>query len=51
MSKDYAHQVNLQLNQAKNNGDGIQFIAIQSSPEEQKFTGFWMLKDISNSIV
>jgi len=25
---------------------GLQFIAIQSSPEEQTFGGFWMLRDI-----
>ncbi len=47
MSKDYAQQVNNHLNQSKKNGDGIQFIAIQTSPEEQNFKGFWMLKDIN----
>ncbi len=26
--------------------DGLQFIAIQSSPKEEKFAGFWMLRDI-----
>tara|TARA_B100000700_G_C14895918_1_gene785008 strand:- start:447 stop:1046 length:600 start_codon:yes stop_codon:yes gene_type:complete len=31
---------------SKKNGGGYQFIAIQSSPEEKSFTGFWMLKDI-----
>ncbi len=51
MSEDYAHQVNHQLTEAKNNADGIQFIAIQSSPEEKKFTGFWMLKDTNNLII
>jgi hypothetical protein len=25
---------------------GLQFIAIQASPEEQTFGGFWMLRDI-----
>ncbi len=49
MNKDYAHQVELQLCEARKNADGIQFIAIQSSPEEEKFTGFWMLKDMNNS--
>ncbi len=51
MSKDYAHQVELQLCEARDNADGIQFIAIQSSPEEEKFTGFWMLKDMNTSLV
>ncbi len=26
--------------------DGLQFISVQATPEEQKFTGFWMLKDL-----
>jgi hypothetical protein len=25
---------------------GLQFIAIQASPEEQAFAGFWMMRDI-----
>ena len=28
---------------------GLQFIAIQSSPEEQSFAGFWMMRDIAIS--
>ena len=27
--------------------NGLQFIAIQSSPEIEIFSGFWMLKDLS----
>ncbi len=46
MDDNYANNVNINLLKAKNDGDGIQFIAIQSSPDEEKFTGFWMLKDI-----
>ena len=38
------------LKECKENADGLQFIAIQSHPEEQRFTGFWMLKD-TNSII
>jgi hypothetical protein len=25
---------------------GLQFIAIQASPDEQAFAGFWMMRDI-----
>ncbi|AAP99574.1 MULTISPECIES: Tab2/Atab2 family RNA-binding protein [Prochlorococcus] len=46
MSKDYAEKVKDSLINGKANADGIQFIAIQTSPEEESFTGFWMLKDI-----
>jgi len=47
MSKDYAEKVKINLNDAKKDADGLQFIAIQSSPEVENFTGFWMLKDIN----
>ena len=46
MSKDYAEDVRLRLTNAKEKANGIQFIAIQSSPDVQRFTGFWMLKDL-----
>ena len=26
--------------------DGLQFISVQTSPEEEKFTGFWMLRNL-----
>ena len=29
--------------------DGLQFIAIQSSPDEQSFAGFWMLRDLKEN--
>ena len=32
---------------SKMNANGLQFIAVQSTPQEEKFSGFWMLKDIS----
>ena len=28
-------------------GKGLQVIAIQASPQEQAFAGFWMMRDIS----
>ncbi|KGG16429.1 MULTISPECIES: Tab2/Atab2 family RNA-binding protein [unclassified Prochlorococcus] len=47
MNKEYSEKVKLNLIEARENADGIQFISIQTSPEEEKFTGFWMLKDIN----
>ena len=35
------------LAQSKELGKGLQFIAIQASPEEQAFAGFWMMRDIA----
>ena len=29
------------------NAEGLQFIAVQSSPEDKNFAGFWMLKDLN----
>ncbi|WP_269622552.1 Tab2/Atab2 family RNA-binding protein [Prochlorococcus marinus] len=46
MDKQYAEKVNLCLQKGKEDGDGIQFISIQKSPEDEKFFGFWMLKDL-----
>ena len=45
-NKEYAEKVELNLKNAKKEAEGIQFIAIQSSPEVESFTGFWMLKDM-----
>ncbi len=46
LGKDYAEEMKSNLNNAKRNADGLQFIAIQSSPDVEILTGFWMLKDI-----
>jgi len=48
MDQDYADNVKESLRRGKSDADGIQFIAIQSHPEKQEFTGFWMLKDINH---
>ena len=39
--------ITAELNQSKEHAKGLQFIAIQSSPEEQAFAGFWMMRDIA----
>jgi hypothetical protein len=35
------------LGRSKERGKGLQFIAIQTSPDEQAFAGFWMMRDIA----
>ena len=35
------------LARSKELGKGLQFIAIQTNPEEQAFAGFWMMRDIT----
>jgi len=32
----------------KLDADGLQFISVQKSPEENSLDGFWMLKDIGD---
>ena len=46
MTKDSAKNAKENLLIAKEQGEGLQFIAIQKSPEEKKFAGFWMLRDV-----
>jgi len=46
MNQGYANEVKSYLINSQKEADGIQFISIQSSPKEEKFTGFWMLKNI-----
>ena len=38
---------NIYLN-TKSEADGLQFISVQKSPEENSLDGFWMLKDIGD---
>ena len=41
-----SEEVNTAMAAAREQARGLQFIAIQASPEEQAFAGFWMLRDI-----
>ncbi len=50
MGKNYSQSVKDSLLKARTEANGIQFIAIQSSPEEQNLSGFWMLKDLGENI-
>ena len=42
-----AASITAELDRSKEHAKGLQFIAIQSSPEEQAFAGFWMMRDIA----
>jgi hypothetical protein len=35
------------LQNSREKAGGLQFIAVQSTPDVQQFTGFWMLRDLS----
>ncbi len=41
-----ANLANQDLSKTRENSGGLQFIAVQSTPEEEFFAGFWMLKDV-----
>ena len=42
-----AEAITAALADSKQTGKGLQFIAIQASPDEQAFAGFWMMRDIA----
>ena len=42
-----AEAISNALSESKEIGKGLQFIAIQTSPDEQAFAGFWMMRDIA----
>ena len=45
LSSDEATHVSALMTQASEHADGLQFIAVQTSPEAERFEGFWMLRD------
>ena len=45
LSSDEATHVSALMKQASEHADGLQFIAVQTSPEAERFEGFWMLRD------
>ena len=45
LSSDEAKHVSALMKQASEHADGLQFIAVQTSPEAERFEGFWMLRD------
>tara|TARA_Y100001968_G_scaffold331168_1_gene384967 strand:- start:6846 stop:7733 length:888 start_codon:yes stop_codon:yes gene_type:complete len=46
MDKKIASLAAKSFQESKEKADGLQFISIQSTPEEEKFAGFWMMKDL-----
>ncbi len=45
LSEQEAEQISAALDASCLNLHGLQFIAVQSSPESERFEGFWMLRD------
>ena len=45
LNSDGAKHVSALMKQASEHADGLQFIAVQTSPEAERFEGFWMLRD------
>ncbi|MBM5796720.1 MAG: DUF1092 family protein [Cyanobacteria bacterium K_Offshore_0m_m2_072] len=46
LSADDAPQAAAALQAARQQAGGLQFLAVQASPSDQRFTGFWMLRDL-----
>ncbi len=44
--KDQAKETKELIEESFNNAGGLQFIAIQSEPNDKKFAGFWMLRNM-----
>ena len=47
MDKATATLAEKSFQDSKEKAEGIQFISIQSTPEEEKFAGFWMMRDLA----
>ena len=45
LSSEEAVHVSALMTQAAEHADGLQFIAVQTSPDAERFEGFWMLRD------
>ena len=41
-----ANDIDMAFTKAREQVKGLQFIAIQTNPEEQSFAGFWMMRDV-----
>ncbi len=45
IDEDASQALEASLKRTKDLAEGIQFISVQSQPDDQSFTGFWMLRD------
>jgi len=46
LSSEEAPEAAAALRAARKQGGGVQFLAVQASPSDQRFSGFWMLRDL-----
>ncbi len=46
LDRDTAKAASMSLSKAQEEGGGLQFIAVQATPNEELFSGFWMLRDV-----
>lgn len=46
LAESDAQQTADELSAARQQSSGLQFLAVQASPSEQRFSGFWMLRDL-----
>ena len=49
LNAEDAPQAAAALLAARQQAGGLQFLAVQASPSDQRFTGFWMLRDLPDS--
>ena len=46
MDADTTNAAQEALIRAREDGRGLQFISVQATPDDQRFEGFWMLRDL-----
>ena len=46
ISRTASKEVEQAFLNSRENGGGFQFLSVQTTPEEEKFTGFWMLREM-----
>ena len=49
LSEELAQKTKEMMSDSIAKADGLQFISIQINPDEKKFSGFWMLRDLGES--
>ncbi len=50
LSEDVAKAASQSLRDSIKNSQGLQFISVQTTPEEELFKGFWMLRDLQDNL-
>jgi hypothetical protein len=49
LGSDDAERTSAELSASRQQVGGLQFLAVQANPSAQRFTGFWMLRDLPDS--